>query len=91
MRDLVARVSDEAPTSVNSGIRSEKVRISGTCGILTTVGRPESSSEHRRSGKAMGTRATVASYGSAWLGLKQGDGAAIGLGKGEAVRCMRYL
>ena len=37
VHDLAARVSDEAPTSVNSGIRSEKVRISGTCGILTTV------------------------------------------------------
>ena len=58
MRDLVARVSDEAPASVNSGIGSEKVRISGTCGILTTVGSPESSSERQWSSGA--TNATAA-------------------------------
>ena len=50
VHDLAARVSDEAPSSVNSGTGDEKAGITGTCGILTTVGSPESSSEHQWSG-----------------------------------------
>ena len=63
MHDLAARVSDEALASVNCGIRNKKAEIASTCGFLTTVGRSESSSEHRWSGEAMGTCATAASLG----------------------------
>ena len=58
VHDLAARVSDEAPSSVNSGTGDEKAGITGTCGILTTVGRLESSSERRWIGGA--TNATAA-------------------------------